>query len=60
MENILNLKTYNKYINEITSGLILIPDNSLSDIIEDINNAYRSKPIMKLNETHEVSLKTKK
>lgn len=59
MENILNLKTYNKYINEITSGLILIPDNSLSDIIEDINNAYRSKPIMKLNETHEVSLKTK-
>ena len=34
MENILNLKTYSKYINEITSGLIL--DNSLSDIIEDI------------------------
>ena len=60
MENILNLKTYNKYLNLIKEGLILLPDNSLSSLITDINKAYREKPIMKLNETHEVTLKAGK
>ena len=37
MENILNLKTYNKYLNLINEGLLLIPDNNLTDIISDVN-----------------------
>jgi len=60
MENILNLKTYNKYLYLIKEGLILLPDNSLSSLITDINKAYKEKPIMKLNETHEVTLKAGK
>jgi len=60
MENILNLKTYNKYINLIKEGLILLPDNNLSNLIKDITKAYKSKPVMQLGETHEVSLKAGK
>ena len=60
MENILNLKIYNKYLNLIKEGLILLPDNSLSSLITDINKAYREKPMMKINETHEVTLKAGK
>ena len=40
MENILNLKTYNKYINLITEGLLLIPDQVLSDDIKEVENAH--------------------
>lgn len=57
MENILNLKTYNKYINLIKEGLLLIPDQTLSDNIKDLESAYRDKPYMRKNETHEVILK---
>lgn len=60
MENILNLKTYNKYLNFIKEGLLLLPDNNLTDIIFDVNKAYKSKPIMDINETHEVTLKANK
>ena len=60
MENILNLKTYNKYINLINEGLLLIPDKSLSDNIKEVENAYRDKPYMRKNETHEVILKAGK
>ena len=60
MENILNLKTYNKYKTLIDDGLILVPDNNLTDAIDEIKAAYRSKPMMKLNETHEVTLKAGK
>ena len=60
MENILNLKTYNKYLNLIKEGLLLLPDNNLTDLISDVNKAYKSKPIMDINETHEVTLKANK
>lgn len=60
MENILNLKTYNKYINLIKEGLLLIPDESLSNNIKDVLDAYRDKPYMRKNETHEVVLKAGK
>lgn len=60
MQNILNLKTYNKYLNLIKEGLLLLPDNSLSSLITDINRAYREKPMMKQGETHEVALKAGK
>ena len=60
MENILNLKTYNKYLNLIKEGLLLLPDNNLTNIISDVNKAYKSKPIMDINETHEVTLKANK
>lgn len=30
MGNILNLKTYNKYLNLIKEGLVLLPDNTLT------------------------------
>ena len=60
MENILNLKTYNKYLNLIQEGLLLVPDNNLSTLIDDVDNAYRAKPYMKNNEVHEVSLKAGK
>ena len=36
MENILNLKTYNKYKTLFDDGLILIPDNTLSKTIDDV------------------------
>ena len=60
MDNILNLKTYNKYLNLINEGLVIVPDNKLSSLIDDVNNAYRDKPIMKKNEVHEVTLKAGK
>jgi len=60
MENILNLKTYNKYLNLINEGLIIIPDNKLSNLIEDVNQAYRDKPYMRKDETHDVVLKAGK
>ena len=60
MENILNLETYNKYLNLIQEGLLLVPDNNLSTLIDDVDNAYRAKPYMKNNEVHEVSLKAGK
>jgi hypothetical protein len=60
MDNILNLKTHNKYLNLINEGLVIIPDNKLSSLIDDVNNAYRDKPIMKKNEVHEVTLKAGK
>lgn len=41
MENILNLKTYNKYLNLINEGLVLLPDNSLINLIDDVHHAYR-------------------
>ena len=60
MENILNLTTYNKYKTLIDEGLILLPDNNLTTVIEDVKKAYRSKPIMNKGETHDVILKTGK
>lgn len=57
MENILNLKTYNKYKSLFENELILIPDRGLTDVIDEVNKAVRSKPIMKVNEPHEVTLK---
>ncbi len=60
MESVLNLKSYNKYKNEIDDGLIILPDTNLSELISDIKQAYRSKPVMQLNETHEVTLKAGK
>ncbi len=60
MENILNLKTYNKYINLIKEGLILLPDNTLSNLIDDVHSAYRDKPLMAQGETHDVVLKAGK
>ncbi len=60
MENILNLTTYNKYKTLIDEGLILLPDNNLTTVIEDVKKAYRSKPIMNKGETHEVTLKANK
>ena len=60
MESVLNLKSYNKYKNEIADGLIILPDANLSDLISDIKRAYRSKPVMQENETHEVTLKAGK
>ena len=60
MESVLNLKSYNKYKNEIDDGLIILPDSNLSELISDIKQAYRSKPVMQLNETHEVTLKAGK
>lgn len=60
MGNILNLKTYNKYLNLIRVGLLLLLDNYLIDIISDVNKAYKLKPIMDINETYEVILKANK
>lgn len=60
MENILNLKTYIKYKSLIDSGQIITPNKELTDIVDDINKAYREKPFMRLNETHEVMLKAGK
>lgn len=60
MENILNLKTYNKYLNLINEGLLLVPDNSLSNLIDDVESAYIDKPNMIQGETHEVTLKAGK
>ncbi len=60
MENILNLKTYNKYKSLFDDGLILVPDNNLTDAINDVKRAYRDKPIMNKGETHEVMLKAGK
>ena len=60
MESVLNLKSYNKYKNEIDEGLIILPDTNLSELISDIKQAYRSKPVMQENETHEVTLKAGK
>ena len=50
MENILNLKTYNKYKSLFDDGLILIPDDTLSNAINDVLGASRSKPYMKEGE----------
>ena len=60
MENILNLKTYNKYLNLIKEGLILLPDNTLTNLIDDVHSAYRDKPLMAHGETHDVLLKAGK
>lgn len=60
MENILNLKTYNKYLNLIKEGLILLPDNTLTNLIDDVHHAYRDKPLMAQGETHDVVLKAGK
>ena len=60
MENILNLKTYNKYLNLIKEGLLLVPDNNLSNLIDDVEAAYIDKPNMIQGETHEVTLKAGK
>ncbi len=60
MENILNLKTYNKYLNLIKEGLLLVPDNNLSNLIDDVESAYIDKPNMIQGETHEVTLKAGK
>ena len=60
MENIQNLKTYNKYKSLFDDGLILVPDNNLTDAINDVKRAYRDKPIMNKGETHEVMLKAGK
>ena len=60
MDNILNLKTYNKYLNLINEGLLLVPDNSLSNLIDDVESAYIDKPNMIQGETHEVTLKAGK
>ena len=57
MENILNLKSYNKYKSLFDDGLIVIPDSGLTDVITEVKNAVRSKPVMKINEPHEVTLK---
>ena len=56
MENILNLKTYNKYLNLIKEGLVLLPDNTLTNLIDDVHHAYRDKPLMAQGETHDVVL----
>ncbi len=58
--NILNLKTYIKYKSLIDSGQIITPNKELTDIVDDINKAYREKPFMRLNETHKVMLKAGK
>lgn len=66
MENILNLKIYNKYINLIKKVLLLIPDELLLDNIKEVENAYRDKtykidkPYKIKNKTHEVILKASK
>ena len=60
MDNILNLKTYNKYLNLINEGLVLLPDNTLSNLIHDVHKAYRDKPLMVQGETHDVILKAGK
>lgn len=60
MDNILNLKTYNKYLNLIKEGLVLLPDNTLSNLINDVHKAYRDKPLMVQGETHDVILKAGK
>ena len=60
MENILNLKTYNKYLNLIKEGLLLLPDNTLSNLIDDVNSASKEKVYMLPNETHDVILKAGK
>ena len=60
MENILNLKTYNKYLNLINEGLVLLPDNSLINLIDDVHHAYRDKLLMVDGETHDVVLKAGK
>ena len=61
MENILNLKTYNKYLNLINEGLILVPDSKLTNLQSDLDDAtYKQRPMMLLNETHEVTLKAGK
>ena len=60
MGNILTLNTYNKYKQLFDDGLIMVPDNILTNTITDIWNAYREKPFMRMNETHEVMLKAGK
>ena len=60
MENVLNLKSYNKYKSLFDDGLIVIPDSGLTDVITEVKNAVRSKPVMKINEPHEVTLKAGK
>ena len=56
MDNILTLKTYNKYQSLINEGLLILPDYNLSNAINDVKGAYFAKPMMKQGETHEVSL----
>ena len=44
MESVLNLKSYNKYKNEIDDGLIILPDSNLSELIFDIKqDLYKDK-----------------
>ena len=58
--NILNLKTFSKYKSFFDDGLIIVPDSALSSDIDEVNQAYRAKPIMKEGEAHEVTLKAGK
>lgn len=43
MENILNLKTYNKYKSLIDSGHITTPSKELTDIVDDIIKSNQNK-----------------
>ena len=58
MDNILNLKTYAKYLNLINEGLVLLPNIKLSNLIDDVNKTYRDKPLMVSSETHDAILKS--
>ena len=44
MENILNLKTYSKYKSLFDDGLILVPDNNLSNLIDESYSTRNIKP----------------
>ena len=44
MENILNLETYSKYKSLFDDGLILVPDNNLSNLIDESYSTRNIKP----------------
>ena len=44
----INLKTYNKHLNLIKEGLLLVPDNNLSNLIDDVESAYIDKNILNI------------
>ena len=54
------LKTYNKYIDLIKQGLMIIPDMILSNTITSLTKVRNEKPYIPAGETHEVMLNAKK
>lgn len=60
MEELLNLKSYQRYQDLIDDGLILVPDNILTKLLKSLKGIQRAKPMMLPGETHEVELNAKK